>query len=245
VALTGLSMVLVAPVLDATSATASTTAPLPPPALTSLNGSRATPSELYSGYYENLVGAVTLQSTITVPTVKCTNHNTWGSQVGVLALMDSSSGQIEHGGGVEVGCGALGAPSYKAALCDPNNSGCAAVSNPVAPGDTVTVQVAASGGCSSTCTSVTVTMTDSTEAVPWTVTWTGESQSDFDTFVAVVGSPPVPDFGKVVLSGTTINSAGFGGERFNLVDHANRTLARASALKSAQTSFSVKWVASS
>jgi len=247
-AATGLGLVLVAPLVNVVSAGAvsvsrSPAARPPAPAWAPTAGARTVASALYSGYYENLVGDTTLTSTLTVPTMKCTNHSTWGTPVGILALMDSMSGQIEHGGGVEVGCSSpTGTPSYAAALCDPTfTSGCGTLTNPVAPGDVVNVTVSA-GGCAPTC-SVTVTVTDTTE--PWTESWTGPSQSDFDTFVAVVGAPPVPDFGKVPLSNVTIDGGGFGGRKYNLVDHAGRMLARASALSHGRTSFSVKWIAAS
>jgi hypothetical protein len=238
----GLGSMLAAPVASAqgTGTIPLATAPLGP-----TSGARGEASSLYSGYYQNLVGALSLAATFTVPPVKCTNHSTWGSKVGVLALMDSSSGQLEHGGGVEVGCdGVTGAPTYAGAICDPTfASGCGALSDPVAPGDMVKVTVVAAGGCSSTCSSVTVTVNDTT--APWTETWTGSSQSDFDTFVAVVGAPPLPNFGKVALTSVTANGKGFDGQRFNLVDHDGKTLARASSLRKGKTSFSVKWIAAS
>jgi hypothetical protein len=240
----GLGLMLVAPVVNVLPANASADAP-PVPAAGSVNGARSGASASYSGYYENLVGASTLTSTLTVPTVKCSNHSTWGTQVGILGLMDSSSGQVEHGGGVEVGCSSLtGTPTYTGALCDPTfTSGCGALTDPVAPGDLVHVAVAASGGCNPTCSSLSVTVTDSTAS--WTESWSGSSQSDFDAFMVVVGFPPVPSFSKVLVTNLSFNGDAFGQERFNLVDHGGKTLARASALSKAKSSFNVKWVASS
>jgi hypothetical protein len=244
-AATGLGLMLVAPVVNALSADAATVSAPALPALGLFSAGHAQSNSLYSGYYENLVGADTLTSTFTVPTVKCTNKSTWGTDVGLLGLMNSSNGQIEHGGGVEVGCSTLtGTPTYAGALCDPNfSAGCGALADPVAPGDVVQVTVSAADGCAPTCASVSVAVTDST--ADWTESWTGSSQSDFDTFVAVVGSPPVPAFGKVQVTGVTINGSGFDGQRFNLVDHSGRTLARASALSKGHTTFNVRWLAAS
>ena len=249
-----LCLMVVAPVADAVTAHASPVpAPSPaapatfaPPvgALLVPPGRSQSPKKPndYSGYYENLVGALKLTSTITVPTVKCTNSATWGTVVGLLALANSNvSG--EHGGGVEVGCAPVtGTPSYAAALCDPSfPKGCGALADVVLPGDTVAVTVTAAGGCNPACASVVVTVKDTTQS--WTESWSGSSsQSDFDTFVVAVGASPLADFGKVTLTNVTSNGARFQGQKFNLIDNAGHTLARAGNLSQAKTSFSVKWL---
>jgi hypothetical protein len=202
----------------------------------------------YTGYYAKIVGALELKATVTVPTVKCTNSATWGTDVGILALMDSPdpvAGTDEHGGGVEVGCAAVtGAPSYAAALCNPTFAkGCGALADPVAPGDAVDVTVTAAGGCHPLCSSLVVKVNDTTQN--WTETWSGTSQSDFDTFVVAVGAPPLANFGKVTLTGVTSNGTGFQGRKSNLIDSAGHTLARAGNFTAGRTSFSVKWLRSS
>ncbi|HXQ58858.1 MAG TPA: hypothetical protein VN799_02135 [Acidimicrobiales bacterium] len=203
----------------------------------------------YSGYYANIVGALHLTATMTVPTVKCTNSTTWGSDVGILAIMDSPdpvAGTDEHGGGIEVGCaGVTGTPLYSAVLCGEPTlpSGCTTLADTVLPGDSVAVDVAAGGGCRPTCGSVVVTVMDTTQ--DWTESSSGTSNSDFDTFVAAVGSTPLVDFGKVTLTDVTSNGAGFDGRRSNLIDDAGHTLARAGTFTKARTSFSVRWVRSS
>jgi hypothetical protein len=187
---------------------------------------------------------------MTVPTAQCTNTGTWNTQVRVLAVLDSqsgSSGNGEHGGGVEVGCTKTGSPTYTGALCDPSLSsdasysgGCDALPSSVAPADVVTVSVTASGSCRPTCSSVATTVTDSTEH--WTASVTSASDSDFDAFVAVVGNAPLVNFGKVTVTGLSVSGGGFEGQKANLVDLDGRTLARASRLTVAHSSFTLKWV---
>ncbi|HEY7947657.1 MAG TPA: hypothetical protein VID75_08275 [Acidimicrobiales bacterium] len=216
-------------------------------------GARGTKKpNIYSGYYDNIVGALHLTASMTVPTVKCTNSITWGAaDVGVLAVMESpdpgpDGGIDQHGGGVEVGCAGLtGAPLYAATLCGEPSlpTACTTLADPVAPGDSVNVDVAAAGGCRPTCASMVVTVKDTTQG--WTESTSGTSDNDFNTFVAAVGSSPLADFGKVTLTGVTTNGAGFSGQRNNIVDDAGRTLARAGSFTNARTSFSVRWTRTS
>lgn len=88
---------------------------------------------------------------------------------------------------------------------------------------------------------MTVKVTDTTH--PWTETYTGTSNSNFNTFVAAVGSPPLADFGTVTLSNVS-NGPTFQGRRANLIDALGHTLARASALSNGRTSFNVRWTRS-
>jgi len=245
----GLSLVLVAPMVDVVSAYATAPVASQSQLLVPPTGTPSGTSDGYSGYYENLVGPLTLSSTITVPTAKCTNTSTWATQIRLLAVIDSQTGSGnvgEHGGGVEIGCTKTGSPSYAAALCDPSLSsdlsysgGCDSLTDPVAPGDAVTVTVTASGGCDPTCSSVATTVND-TET--WSKSAASASNSDFDTFVAVVGVPPLMDFGKVTVSRLSVSGAGFGGQKTNLVDLAGHTLARAGRLTKGRSSFTLKWV---
>ncbi len=260
---TGLALLCAAPLSNAASAQASAvaarseTVSVPgPSALTPLtvpsteaNGTKM-PNN-YSGYYVNIVGALHLTASMTVPTVKCTNSITWGNDVGVVAVMNSpdpgpQGGTDEHGGGIDVGCARdTGAPLYAAALCGEPTlpQGCSILSDPVDAGDAVTVDVAAAGGCRPTCASMVVTVKDTTQG--WTETTSGTSENDFNTFVAAVGSSPLADFGKVTLTDVTSNGAGFSGQRNNIVDEAGHTLARAGAFTDARTSFSVRWMRAS
>jgi len=242
VATTGLCLAVALPVVNVGAAAAAPRAVPRAPLSLPLGGAPGRTNTEYSGYFENLYGAVTLTTTLTVPKVRCANHATWGSQVGILALMTSSGTQVEHGGGVEVGCSSpAGTAAYAAALCDPDYAaGCGTPPGTVAPGDVVEVEVSATGGCNPTCTSASVTVTDTTQ--DWSASWSGQAQSDVEAFVALVGAAPVPDFGKVGVRDVTVNGAGFDGQRSSLADHNGNTLARASALSQAKTSFSVTWV---
>jgi hypothetical protein len=250
----GLSLALVAPVADVVPANASTPAPGSNPLLVPPTGTRGGSSDGYSGYYENVVGPLAFSSSLTVATAKCTNTGTWNTHARLLGVLDSqtgSSGNGEHGGGVEIGCTKTGSPVYTALLCDPSlsgdpafSSGCDALSttaDPVVPGDVVTVSVTAGGGCQPTCSSVTTTVSDSTghwSAAPVT----SASDSDFDAFVAVAGDAPLVDFGKVTVSGLSMSGTVFAGQKANLVDLSGRTLARASRLTRGGSSFTLKWV---
>jgi hypothetical protein len=243
---TGLSLMLVAPsanALGAASAAAPVhSGPAPGAALlvptTGPRGGKA-PND-YAGYFENVVGGLTLTSTVTVPTMKCTNSATWGAEVGLLGVVESGNNEV--GGGVEVGCASVtGAPSYAAAVCDPTlTATCGTLANPVFPGDIVAVTVNASGGCKPGCSSFVVTLRDATRG--WTESpWSGSTtSSDFDTFIAAVGFSPLADFGKVRLTDVSVNGTGW--QRSNIVDDAFHTLARTSGLTHDRTSFTVKWV---
>jgi hypothetical protein len=250
----GVSLVLAASAANAVPAPAVATVAGSGQLLVPPTGTRAGTSDGYSGYYENVVGPLAFSSSVTVATAKCTNTGTWNTQVRLLGVLDGqtgSSGTGEHGGGVEVGCTKTGSPVYTAVLCDPSftgdpsfSGGCDALSataDPVLPGDVVTVSVTASGGCQPTCSSVTATVNDSTEH--WSAApVTSASDSDFDTFVAVVGNAPLVDFGKVTVSGLSMSGAVFAGSKANLVDLSGRTLARASRLTRSGSSFTLKWV---
>jgi hypothetical protein len=110
-------------------------------------------------------------------------------------------------------------------------------------GDDVTVTVSATGGCNPTCASVTTTVDDTT--AKWTETATSAANSNFDTFVAVIGAPPLVDFGKVTVSNLSTDGLSFSGSKANLVDLNGHTLARAGALTRGRTSFTLKWVRAS
>jgi hypothetical protein len=248
------SLVLVAPVVNVTPADASALTGPSGPVLLPPTGTRAATSDGYSGYYENVVGPLTFSSSVTVAAAKCTNTSTWDTQVRLLGVLDSqtgSSGEGEHGGGVQVGCSKTGSPTYAAVVCDPSlpagpsvSTGCEALSStadPVAPGDVVTVSVTAGGGCQPTCSSVTSTVNDATEH--WSAPpVTSAANSDFDAFAAVAGNPPLVDFGKVTVSGLSVSGGGFDGQKANLVDLGGRTLARASRLSRSGSSFTLKWL---
>jgi hypothetical protein len=251
-AATGLCLVLVSPVVGAVTAgandVASTSGLVP-----TVPAAKRSPSNVGGYYDENLVGPLSLTTTVTVPTVKCTNSSTWGTDARVLAVMDGPAvaggdANAEHGGGVQVGCAALtGTPSYAPIICDPTlsadptySAGCDTLADPLAPGDSLEISVDAGGGCDETCQSVVTTVTDTTE--DWTETVTGSSQSDFNVFVVVAGNPPLLNFGQVSLSDVTLDGAQFGGARANVVDLAGHVLARAGVLSKAHQSFTVKWV---
>jgi hypothetical protein len=253
----GLSLVLVAPMVNALTADASALVSGSGPSLVPPTGTKGGTSDGYSGYYENVVGPLTFSSSVTVAAVKCTNSGTWNTHARLLGVLDSqtgSSGNGEHGGGVQVGCTKTGSPVYTALLCDPSLSadpsflsGCDSLSStadPVAPGDVVTVNVTAGGGCQPTCSSVTTTVNDSTEH--WSATpVTSAANSDFDAFVAVVGTAPLVDFGKVTVSGLSMSGTSFAGQKANLVDLSGRTLARAGRMNRSGSSFTLKWVRAS
>jgi hypothetical protein len=252
-AATGLCLLLVAPVGNTSPADAVTMPSSLGAVLAPAHGALIQPRPNFdAGYYQNIVGPMTLTATITVPVVNCSNRATWGTKVEILAVTSSlneSTGTDEHGGGVDVGCSASnasppGAPVYSGALCDPDASQCGVVPDPVAHGDSVTVAVAASGGCDPTCSSVTVTVTDTTE--DWTESWSGTSaQPDFDTYVIAVGYPELAKFAKVDVSRVAVDGAGWSdAQRYALIDQAGHTLAKASKLGNGKTSFSVKWVRS-
>jgi hypothetical protein len=253
VAATGLCVVLVASVANVVTADASVVSSTS--GLVPTVPGRLSPSNVGGYYNENLVGPLSLAATVTVPTVKCTNSSTWGTQARLLAVMDGPTvaggdANAEHGGGVQVGCTALtGTPSYAPVICDPSLSadltysdGCDTLADPVAPGDTVKITVDASEGCDQTCGSVVTTVNDVTG--DWTETVTGSSQSDFNVFVVVAGDSPLLDFGRASMSDVSLDGAQFGGARANVVDLAGHVLARAGALSKVNQSFTVRWLRS-
>lgn len=137
------------------AASAPATAPAPPAwgalPVPALRASKVKTPNPYSGYYANVVGGLALTATVTVPTVKCTNSTTWGSEVGLLTVADSPdavSGTDEHGGGVEVGCASVtGTPIYAATLCGDVTTpkGCHTTADTVDALDSVQVSVTGSG----------------------------------------------------------------------------------------------------
>ena len=213
-------------------------------------GAAPIPSVRYAGYLESVEGPVTLDATVVVPTVKCTNPTTWNADARLVAVMDSQSGvtaNAEHGGGVQVGCSQTGVPTYSAIVCDPlitgdasYSAGCAPLEASVLPGDQVQVQVVASGSCNPTCTSVVSTVSDLTHLSSTSAT--SSSATDFNAFVALVGTAPLVDFGKATMTGVALDDASFAGQRSNLYDFSNRLLVRSSALSKVKRSFTLKWV---
>jgi hypothetical protein len=202
-----------------------------------------------AGYYQNIVGPLTVSAIVNVPSVNCRNKATWGTKVEMLAVTSSLNGSTrdEIGGGIDVGCSAAnaspaGAPVYSGALCTPDAAACGVLADPVSPGDSVAVTVAAAGGCAPVCSSVTVTVNDTTQG--WTENWTGSTpQSDFDTYVIAVGFPALAKFAKVSFSHVSVNGSGWSAaQRYELIDQGGKTLAKASKMGAGKTSFSVKWV---
>ena len=202
----------------------------------------------FAGYSQNLLGPLTLTSTITVPTVKCADKSTWGTQVSLVAVMENQTtdATVEDGGGVTVGCTLTGTPVYAPVLCDPSlsgpsssSAGCEVLADTVLPGDVVQVTAAAGGGCNETCTAVSATVKDGTES--WSESATGSSGSDFDVFVGASGGPPLVRFGTVSMSAVAVDGSRFGGVRTNLVGFSGHTLAKASRFSKGGV-FTVKWV---
>jgi hypothetical protein len=232
---------------------AAASTPGTPPGLvpTAPNGARG-PSDIAGYYEENIVGPLALAATFTVPTLRCTKTATWDTEARLLVVLDgptsvTGNANAEHGGGIEMGCTKFGVPSYSLLLCDPTlsadpsyASGCDLLASPVAPHDVVSISAVAGGGCDPTCSSVAATVDDLTRATSRTAT--SPSVSDFNAFVAAVGAAPLLDFGRVPVTGVTINGSRFGGQRANLVDLSGHTLARAGVLSATQLKFNVRWV---
>jgi hypothetical protein len=202
----------------------------------------------FAGYSENLLGPLTLTSTITVPTVKCSQQSTWGTEVSLVAVMENQTtdATVEDGGGVSVGCTLTGSPAYAPVLCDPSlsgpsssSAGCESLDDTVFPGDIVQVTAAASGGCNETCSDVSATVKDVTEQ--WSESATGASGSDFAAFVGASGGPPLARFGRITMSAVAVDGSRFSGVRTDIVGFTGHTLARTGRLAKGGA-FTVKWV---
>jgi hypothetical protein len=242
---TAVGAVLGALLLNALPATAAVPSPAGLP--TTVASGSAGPSP-FAGYSENLLGPLTLTSTITVPTVRCGNQSTWGTEISLVAVMENQTtdATVEDGGGVSVGCSLTGSPVYAPVLCDPalsgpssSSAGCESLADPVVPGDVVQVMAAASGGCNETCSAVSATVKDVTEA--WSESATGASGSDFAAFVGASGGPPLVRFGRITMNAVAVDGSHFGGQRTDIVGFSGHTLARTGRL-SRGGAFTVKWV---